>query len=55
MIIEEWVVDELPLRIHAARINIKENNEFINDINGIKFSSQILFSELTLLMLKKIR
>ena len=43
MIIEEWVVDELPLRdsLYAYIASTsEENNEFINDINSIKFSSQ---------------
>ena len=43
MIIEEWVVDELPLRdsLYAYIASTsQENNEFINDIDSIKFSSQ---------------
>ena len=43
MIIEEWVVDELPLRdsLYAYIASTSEvNNEFINDIDGVKFSSQ---------------
>ena len=43
MIIEEWVVDELPLRdsLYAYIASTSEaNNEYINDIDRVKFSSQ---------------
>ena len=43
MIIEEWIVDELPLRdsLYAYIASTSEvNNEFINNIDGVKFSSQ---------------
>jgi len=43
MIIEEWVVDELPLRdsLYAYISSIsEENNELINFIDSVKFSSQ---------------
>ena len=43
MIIEEWVVDELPLRdsLYAyISSTSEENNEFINFIDSVKFSSQ---------------
>ena len=43
MIIEEWVVDELPLRdsLYAYIASTsEENNEFINFIDSIKFSSR---------------
>ena len=43
MIIEEWVVDELPLRdsLYAyISSTSEENNEFINFIDSIKFSSR---------------
>ena len=43
MIIEEWVVDELPLRdsLYAyISSTSEENNELINFIDSVKFSSQ---------------
>jgi len=43
MIIEEWVVDELPLRdsLYAYIASTSEaNNELINNIDRVKFSSQ---------------
>ena len=43
MIIEEWVVDELPLRdsLYAYISSIsEENNDLINFIDSVKFSSQ---------------
>ena len=43
MVIEEWVVDELPLRdsLYAYISSIsEENNELINFIDSVKFSSQ---------------
>ena len=43
MIIEEWVVDELPLRdslyVYIASTS-EENNDLINFIDSVKFSSQ---------------
>ena len=47
MIIEEWVVDELPLRdsLYAYIASTsEENNELINDIDRVKFSSQDFIS-----------
>ena len=43
MVIEEWVVDELPLRdsLYAyISSTSEENNELINFIDSVKFSSQ---------------
>ena len=47
MIIEEWVVSELPLRdsLYAYIASTSEdNNELINDIDRVKFSSQDFIS-----------
>jgi hypothetical protein len=47
MIIEEWVVSELPLRdsLYAYIASTsEENNELINDIDRVKFSSQDFIS-----------